>query len=343
MPAIQVVTESPSERGRKIRSWVLIVLTTLISLVCLTIVLKDAPLSSIWSEVRQMSWRWVAVAVIFDVCVYLLHGLRWKLLLAPVKRIPFVQCVEAIYVGLFANEVLPLRAGEVIRCFLLSKSSEVPISVSFASALIERLFDGVWLMTCFFLALRMGKPPKLLLNGGYAIGIIMVVLAIVLAFAMYSRKQSLGKVVAFRWPAWFNTLIDDLHLIGHSRYLYSSFLVSGFYMLCQMAPLYATVRAADLDVPWHASFTMLVLLRLSSIVPQAPGNLGVFNLVAAQSLVMFGLDRGLAKIFSIQLWGIVTLPLMAIGFIALAIEGVNLSHLHREATEVAKQRKTAAQ
>lgn len=320
----------------------LIVLTTAISLVCLTLVLKDAPLSSIWSEVRQMSWKWVAIAVVSDVCVYLLHGVRWKLLLAPIQRIPFVQCVEAIYVGLFANEVLPLRAGEVIRCFLLSKSSAIPVSVSFASALIERLFDGVWLMLCFGLALRMGKPPKILLNGGYAIGIIMILLTVLLAVAMYTRKQSLGKVVSFRWPTWFNTLIDDLHLIGHSRYLYLSFLVSGLYMICQMAPLYATVQAADLDVPWTASFTMLVLLRLSSIIPQAPGNLGVFNLVAAQSLVMFGLDRGLAKIFSIQLWGVVTLPLMAIGFIAVAVEGINLSHLHREATEVAKRRKTAA-
>lgn len=333
---------SPLERNRKIRSWALIIVTNIVSLACLAWVLNGADLSDLWGEVREMDWRWVVLAVLSDVGVYMLHGLRWQLLLAPVQRIPFSQCVQAIYVGLFANEVLPLRAGELIRCFLLSKTSGMPISVSFASALIERIFDGVWLMACFFFTLRMGRLPNVLLKGGYILGIIIVVLSLLLAAAMYARKQSFDHWLGWKWPSWFNTLINDLHLIGHSRYLYFSFLISGLYMLCQMVPIYSVVRAADLDVPWTASFTMLVLLRLSSIVPQAPGNLGTFQWVTARTLIIFGLESALAKRFSLMLWGVVTLPLIVIGFIALAVEGINLSHLHREATEVAKKRKPAA-
>ena len=320
----------------------LIIVTNLLSLLCLAWVLNGADLSDLWGEVKEMHWGWVATAVLSDVCVYVLHGLRWKLLLAPVQRIPFAQCVEAIYVGLFANEVLPLRAGELIRCFLLSKSSGMQLSVSFASALIERIFDGVWLMSCFFFTLRMGKLPGVLVKGGYILGVMIVILSVLLAAAMYARKQSLGNWLGIRWPRWFNVLIDDLHLIGHSKYLYFSFAVSGLYMLSQMVPIYSVVRAADLDVPWTASFTMLVLLRLSSIVPQAPGNLGTFQWVTARTLIMFGLEVALAKRFSLMLWGVVTIPLIVIGFIAVAMEGINLTHLHREATASAKTRKSAA-
>ena len=341
--SIQTATETTKvERSRKIRSWIFIILTNLLSLLCLIWVLNGADLSSLWGEIRHMKWRWVAIAIVSDVCVYLLHGLRWKLLLTPVQRIPFLQCVEAIYVGLFANEVLPLRAGELIRCFLLSKSSGLPISVSFASALIERIFDGVWLMACFFFTLRMGRLPEVLVKGGYILGILIVVLSLLLAFAMYARKRAFKTIFGYRWPKWLNVLIEDLHLIGHSRYLYFSLIVSGAYMLGQMIPLYSVVAAVNLDVPWTASFTMLVLLRLSSIVPQAPGNLGSFQWVTAQTLIMFGLAAALAKRFSLILWGVVTLPLIAIGFIALAVEGVNLFNLQREANAVANQREPTA-
>ncbi len=329
------------ERNRKVRSWILIILTNVLSLLCLIWVLNDADLPSLWNEVRHMRWRWVAIAVISDVCVYLFHGLRWKLLLTPVQKIPFAQCVEAIYVGLFANEVLPLRAGELIRCFLLSKTSGLPISVSFASALIERIFDGVWLMVCFFFTLQMGRLPGVLVKGGYILGIIIVALSLLLAFAMYARTRAFKTIFGYRWPKWLNVLIEDLHLIGHSRYLYFSFIISGCYMMGQMIPLYSVVAAVNLDVPWTASFTMLVLLRLSSIVPQAPGNLGSFQWVTAQTLIMFGLGAALAKRFSLILWGVVTLPLIAIGFIALAVEGINLTHLQREANALANSRESA--
>lgn len=329
------------ERNRKFRSWAIIIGTNLLSLICLAWVLNGADLSQIWDDVSQMDWRWVLVAMVSDVCVYLFHGVRWKLLLAPIKKISFAKCVGAIYVGLFANETLPLRAGELIRCFLLSKSSGVPLSVTFASALIERIFDGIWLMVCFFFCLHMGRLPGVLLKGGYILGIFIVFLAIVIAYAMYAKKQSLTLFFGMAWPRWLNTLVEDLHLIGHSRYLYFSFLVSGCYMFWQMIPIYSIVRASDLPVPWMASFTMLVLLRLSSIVPQAPGNLGSFQWVTARTLIMFGMIAAPAKRFSLILWAVVTLPLIVIGFVALALEGISLSHLHKEATTFAHNRKVA--
>jgi len=329
----------PAERTRRLRSWAILTATNLLSLICLVWVLNGADLQHIWGEVRQMHWRWVAIAVAADVFVYLLHGWRWKLMLRPIENVRFLHCLEAIYVGLFANEVLPLRAGELIRCFLLSKATAIPISVTFASALIERICDGIWLMLCFFWTLHLARLPQFLINGGYILGLMIAILGAVLGYVMYAKKQSLDLVFGWVWPRWFNTLIDDLHLIGHSRYLYYSFLVSGGYLLSQMLPIYALVKASDLDVPWTASFTMMVLLRLTSIIPQAPGNLGSFQWVAARTLIMFGLFAAHAKRFSLILWAVVTIPLILIGCIALGITGVNMTQLHRQATAAAKDKR----
>jgi uncharacterized membrane protein YbhN (UPF0104 family) len=301
-------------------------------------VLKGADLHQIWEQVQHMRWHWITFAVVCDVALYLLHGWRWKLLLKPVQRVPYAQTVQAVYVGLFASDVLPFRPGELLRCFLLAKSARLPLSVSFASALIERIFDGVWLMICFFVALQMGKMPGLLLTGGYVIGALLFVGAIVLAYAMYAKKQSLGLVFGLSWPRWFDTLIEDLRLIGHSRYLYFSFLVSGAYLLAQFLPIWATVHAYQLDIPWTASFVMAVLLRLSSIVPQAPGNLGSFQWVTVHILNMLGIYGDHVKGFSLILWAVITIPLILAGLIAIAMEGINLTHLRREAASAAQKR-----
>ncbi|HEY7208855.1 MAG TPA: lysylphosphatidylglycerol synthase transmembrane domain-containing protein [Bryobacteraceae bacterium] len=332
----QTAPPTPVERSNKLRNWTIIVVTNLIALVCMGWVLNGAGLHHIWGELRRMHWAWVCGAVVSDICVYLLHAWRWKLLLKPIERVPFIQAVESIYVGLFANEVLPLRAGELIRCFLLSKFTRVPLSVTFASALIERIFDGVWLLACFFYCLHLGRLPGVLVRGGYVLAVLIAVCAVILGFAMYARQQSFNHFFGFTWPRWFNTLIEDLHLIGHSRYLYFSFIVSGLYMLAQTVPIYMLVQANRLPVAWTASFTMMVLLRLSSVVPQAPGNLGSFQWVAARTLIMFGLASAHAKRFSLILWGVVTIPLIVIGFIAIALEGFNMTHLHKQATAAAR-------
>jgi glycosyltransferase 2 family protein len=338
----QTVPLRPVERTRNIRSWAIVILTNLISLICMAWVLNGANLTRIWGEVRRMHWAWVSLAVLSNVFAYLLQAWRWKLLLRPIERVPFFYSARAIYVGLFANEVLPLRAGELIRCFLLSKSTTVPISVTFASALIERIFDGIWLMGAFFFCLHVHRMPPVLVKGGYILGIMIVICASVIGYAMYAKKQSLGLLFGLAYPRWFNTLIEDLHLIGHSRYLYFSFLVSGAFLLSQLLPIYTLVRATGLAVPWTASFVLMVLLRLSSILPQAPGNLGSFHWVAARTLIIFGLPTAYAKRFSIILWAVITIPLVIIGFLALAITGLKMTHLHREAAAAAKQNKDDA-
>lgn len=319
----------------------IIILTNLLSLACLGWALSGADLHRIWGETRHMQWGWVWIAALSNVAVFLIQGWRWQLVLRPVQRVSYSCAIEAIYVGLFANEILPLRAGELIRCFLLSKSTRIPLSVTLASALIERIFDGVWLMACFLYCLHIAKLPRALIDGGYGLGAMILVCGIILAYAMYAKTQSL--TLFDRWPRWFHILIEDLHLIGHSRYLYLAFLASGAFMLSQMAPLYALLIAGRMSLPWTASFILMVLLRLSSIVPQAPGNLGSFQWVTAETLhKMFGLGLGHAKRFSLILWAVVTLPIVIAGCIALAATGVTMSHLHREAKAAAKDRRKPA-
>ncbi len=322
----------------------LLVLSIAISLGCLIWVLSGSELRELPHEVRTLRWGWVGVAVIADILVYCIQGWRWSLLLDPIARIPVLKSIRAIYVGLFANEIIPFRAGEAIRCYLQARWSHIPFSVVVASAIIERIFDGLWLVVGLFLVVRFVRDlPKAFVEGGYVLATVVLVGSIVFFIAMLQKNWALRNLTSIGWQKHVRVLIEDLNLIGFSKYLVYSAFMSLPYLLMQAVPIWAMMRAYELEDPSISiAVVMMVLLRLSSAVPQAPGNLGAFQAIAAVALTMFGYDGALAKRFSLVLWGVVTLPLLVTGFLALAVTGAKLTELKAEAEASASQNKSGS-
>ncbi|MBI4877848.1 MAG: flippase-like domain-containing protein [Acidobacteria bacterium] len=321
----------------------LILVSNLVSIACLIWVLHDMDLASLIEDIKSMHWGWVALAVASDIFVYVWQGYRWSLLLNPVAPTPVWQSVRAIYVGLFANEVLPLRSGEVIRCYLQARWSKLPFTVALSSAVIERIFDGLWLVGLLFVTTRYVKLPQFLVDGAALLAGILAAAAVVLAVVMFHKHRAHAAMAGNRFLRNIRVLVDDLHLIGNSRQFYLAGIASLPYLLLQVVPIYALVRGYGLEITLGGAFVLMVILRLGTVVPQAPGNLGTFQALMVLGLHLFGIETGLAKRFSIVLWGAITLPLLIAGFIALAITEFKIGELRREAeTDLANSRNARA-
>jgi len=334
------------KNSSRTRSLMVLVAANLLSLGCLVWSLRGAHLGELKEDLATMDWWWVGLAVVAGLTVYLLQGIRWSLLLRPVVPVTVRQATRAIYVGLFSNEVLPFHVGELLRCFVLARDTKLPFSVSLSSALIERIFDGIWLCLFLFLTLKFIPIPRhmhYLVDTGYWLGVMVLSLAVVIGLAMFHKQQTHAALsdppgVKSRWRKQLRILIEDLGLIGHSRYLYLAFLQSLPYLLLQVIPIYAAFRGYGFDLSLGTAFGLMVILRLGSVVPQAPANLGLFQFLTTESLVrIFNVVPAEAARFSLVLWGIVTLPLLVSGAIALDITGVHLGDLHRDAHGHAKE------
>ncbi len=325
-----------------IRSRVLLILTYLASLGCLVWTLRGANLGELKDDLATMDWWWLGIAVVADISVYCYQTIPWRLLLRPVEYVSFRQAVSAIYVGLFANEVLPFRAGEILRCYMVSRWTKLPFSVVISSALIERIFDGIWLCLCLILTVRMVRLPhhhmRWLVDSGYVLGMVVMGGAALLVLAVVLRQKTRALFSGDGWQRHVRILIDDLNLIGHSRYLYFAFLQSLPYLLLQVIPIYAAFRAYGFDLSIGVAFALMVILRLGSVVPQAPGNLGLFQFLTKEALErIFNVVPAEAARFSLVLWGTVTIPLLVGGFIALAASGSKLFELKRAAEDHASE------
>lgn len=326
-----------------IRTRVLLILTYLASFGCLVWTLHDAKLGELKDDLATMNWWWLGVAVIADVSVYFWQAVRWRQVLRPVEKVTFRHAVSAIYVGLFANELLPFRAGEILRCYLISRWSKLPFSVAISSFVIERIFDGIWLCLCLLLTIRLVGAHhhiRWLVRSGYILGTVVLSLAALLAMAIFLRQKTRALLSGEGWQRHVRILIDDLNLIGHSKYLYFAFLQSLPYLLLQVIPIYAAMQAYDFDqspefVPsLTLAFALMVILRLGSVVPQAPGNLGLFQFLTKEAMQRIAhVAPAEAARFSLVLWGTVTIPLLLAGFFALTVTGSKLFELKRAAED----------
>src|SRR5580704_16240585 len=333
---------SPPPPESKRTSHIFTAITLVLSVACLAWALHGVSWTELWEEIRELDWRWVAIGVVADLLVYVIQGWRWNLLLLPVTPVSPWASVGAIYVGLFANEVLPLRAGELIRCFLMARWTKIPISVTMASALIERIFDGFLLIGGLFLSLRyihrfplthgQARAISIISDGSISLAVLLILCAVLLAIAMFWREQTLDALLDARVFSWVHVFIEDLHRIGHSRFLYASFGVSIPFLLIQIVPIYAIMQAYGFDtVSWAQAGALMVLLRLGSVLPQAPGNIGLFQVVSTLVLTLFGAPAAMARRFAFILWAVITVPLLVVGFIALIASGSKMGDIQREA------------
>jgi uncharacterized membrane protein YbhN (UPF0104 family) len=317
---------------RSIKKTLFFIATYAISFGCLFWVLAHTDYEQMAHDIARMHWGWVTFAMVTDVLVYFFHGWRWSLLLSPLAPVPFWRSVRAIYVGLFANEILPFRTGEVIRCYLQARWNALPLSVTFSSALIERIFDGVWLVACLFVALRIVRLPGAIVNVGSTLAVTVLVGAVLVGAAMFWKESTYAALSRNRHLRHVAVLLEDLHIIGHSRFLYFSAIASLPYLLLQVVPIWAMGKAyGSIDLSLPQAFVVMVVVRFSSIIPQAPGNLGLFNAAAIAALMLFGVDKMEASNFSMVLWAVITLPLLLVGTIAVAITGTRIGELQQQA------------
>jgi uncharacterized protein (TIRG00374 family) len=321
-----------SPRRRKAPSWAPQAAGYLVSAACLAWVLHGYPINDLIPTIRALDFRWVLLAVVCDLAVYVTHGWRWNTLLAPVIRLKLWRTVQAIYIGLFANEVLPLRTGEIIRCYLMAHWNNMRISLSFASAAVERVIDGFWMLACFILTASLVKGiPKDLMILVQIIGALLVAAAVILFWIVARKQEANAAIPEGRWASTLRHIIEGLHLMGNARTIGLTTAISFLYVSLQFVSVYALMKADGLDLSIWVAAGVLTIVRFGTVIPTAPGNVGLFQISCVLAMGLFDVEKNDAKTFSFIMFFALTLPLLIGGAVAVAITGLNISELRDRA------------
>jgi len=323
---------SAASARRRIPSWLPQAAGYGLSAACLAWVLHGYPLNQLLPNIRSLDWRWVLVAMLADLAVYISHAWRWNTLLEPVARLRLWRTVQAIYIGLFANEVLPLRAGELIRCYLLTHWNDLRLSLGLASAAVERLMDGFWMILAFLITAGFVKGiPEDLVILVQVLAAIVLAGTVVLAWVVLRRQHAHAAIREGRWASALRHIVEGLHLMGNARTLGLTMLISLLYLVLQFFTVYALMKAYGLDFSFWMACGVLTITRLAVVVPNAPGNMGLLQAACVMAMRLFDVEKNDATGFSFILWGAITLPLLAGGAVATALTGTNIGELRSRA------------
>src|SRR5512140_1628368 len=128
-------------------------LGVLISVLFIWLSLRGLRLDQFWGAVRSANYWWLVPGVaVYFVAVWA-RAWRWHYLLRPIKNVPTRTVFPITTIGYMGNTIYPARAGEVLRAVVLKRREGVPVSASLATIIVERIFDGVVMLSFIFINL----------------------------------------------------------------------------------------------------------------------------------------------------------------------------------------------
>ena len=110
--------------------------------------MRNVSVSELMESFRHVNYIWLLPTFVLMCLTYVARAIRWRVLLLPVKEVKTWDLFSPLMVGFMAG-VLPARAGELVRAYLLGKKFELSFASSLATIVVERLFDMILLLFLF--------------------------------------------------------------------------------------------------------------------------------------------------------------------------------------------------
>lgn len=237
-----------------------------------------------------------------------LRAVRWSLLVRPLAAIPARRLLSPLAIGFMVNFLLPGRAGEIVRVWLLGRREPVSASAAFATVVVERLFDGLAVI-CFLapapFLIAAGDPVLLARIRRGALLLPVAYVAILAGLLLLSRHREALAAFLSRHP-----VVRTRPLLVRSTQLVERFC-EGLSVLHSWKAVAGTVlfslliwgwgalgnalmmRAIGLDLPGYAPFFLLVLQGVGVLVP-TPGFIGPFQYAHVVALGVYGVPEAVA-------------------------------------------------
>lgn len=301
---------------------------------------------TVWLAVRGVSFADLArdlrhadvpLLAAYSIPAYLaglyVRALRWRHLTDAVQPITTGPLFRATAVGFMVNNLVPLRVGEVVRAWMLSREVGAPGAAILGTVLLERVIDAVVVSTLALLVL--GTQA-----GGMAIGgpllaamVVPILLVATLRLAPEAVVRATDTVLRPFLPEsaleWLKNLLRSfsagLGSLRGGRHLFwiafHSFLIWG---VLSVIPFYGALQALQVDLgslrhELAAAYTTLAAVGVAVALPSAPGFFGPYHFAARLALARFGLPDATAlavgTLAHAAFWVIVTLTgLMVLRF-----------------------------
>jgi len=339
-----------------VKHWGKAAFGTAITVFLLWRVLKDVDFSEVVTNISTGDFWLLGASVLVATFGFLIRALRWKVLLAPVRRDTGLRSRFAgVSIGFMANNVLPARIGEFARAYAFSRLEPVTATAAFGTLVVERFMDGVVLL--LFLVIPIMTPgfpavETLSAGGGAAIvrtaaALVIAILAVLMVMAALPRQFVLlaerlavvlpehlrGKVIA-----GLESLLDSIAIMRDPRLLLAGFAWSFFFWTWHGLSFWLGMLAFGIDTGFVSAIFTEAVVGFGVAIPSAPGFFGTFHAAAEFALTnVYGVPEpvSLAFAFAYHFGG--WIPITAIGLWYAWSLGLSLGEIGHADEEIEEE------
>lgn len=307
-----------------------------------------------WAEVRthlQQSNLWLLIlSALCTMLIFPLRAIRWRVILQPV--VPDVRLGplwRAVCIGMMANNVIGARVGELVRAFAVTREEKrLTFSASFASLVVDRVFDAVIVMLLIVVALLDPSLPAASADVSrrlmQTLGLVSIVAAFVLGVlyllvflphVVISWYELLSRRVAPRFEARGRDLLvafaSGLSVLRSPSRFAAVFLWTLAHWMVNALAFWIAFKAVGIEASYFAALLVQGVIVISVALPQAPGFFGVFEAAARWTLVSVyavGADRAITWAIGFHL--LTFIPITIIGGWYFVRMGLRLGEIRSE-------------
>ena len=316
----------------------------LISLLFLYLAMRNIRWGELWQSFRVADYLYLIPALLVLVLINWVRAYRWRLLMYPDMHLPLSRVFWFVNIGYLFNNILPAKAGEVIRGYLVGREISGGLGQALSTLLIERLLDVLTLVVLLVVLIPFVELPAWAMRGGLLFG--GAAIAGTLVLLVLSRYGDKG-------VEWALRLMRRIALVGHPK-VESALrnLIGGFGVLWKGHLLPGIVVGSGLIwlgyaifnyilmavfnmtyLPFSAAALVLCATGFSMVVPSSPGAMGVFEWAVVLALAVYGVSESPAFGYALGLHVFTNVSLIIFGLVGLMREGLSYTHVQREAME----------
>jgi len=274
-----------------------------VSSVFLWVIFRAIPMQEFLNALGSADTRWVLAALVFFLLGYVCRIWRWRLMLALYNaELTWGRCAIPFMTSIAANNVLPFRAGDLLRGVAFSRWLGLPTSRILATMLVERLLDVLSLIVALAVALTLLRHEGVSFTVLFGCGassflLIAGATALILLFPRICEPpiRWLIRNLVVAAPKLTKKIDEQVNQVFHTlsalaerarmlRLMLWSCLVWGF----EACVFYAIAKALPDMIAPVASWLAMPVGTLSTMLPSTPGYIGTFHYFVMQSTVAVG-------------------------------------------------------
>lgn len=324
----------------KLHQWVRICFSTFLSVLFLWLLVRQIELSYIESIFSAIDAKWIVAALCGCSGSFACRVQRWRaLMIHDNPTLKWTTCAGPMLAGFFGNNVLPFRAGDILRAFAFTRELGLSSGSVLATLVAERLLDLLVVLGLLAVVLLI-LPTDMAPFVGVAVVVFASIVAVIfwgvlfrpLLFAKLARP--LSKSAEKFAPQINNLLITEsekafltLKSLSRSRSMIEPASWSVAAWLVDAIVFWLLARSLEnITVP-AASWLALPCAALASLIPSTPGNVGTFDYFVARAMMESGNSLLGATAYALLTHVTMWFPQTVCGAFFLALRAIKRKHV----------------